>query len=288
MQPREILKAVSSNDLAALQAALKAGLASGDALRDLAFSMNPLYLAVKMRRPAIAELLLQSGIAPDAIGPDQRSALSLAAENADAPTLQLLIEGGANCALPEPGNFTALHHAVRAGSMAAIRALLAAGADANRRDRASGSTPLYLQIGRTDSPDHTAIIALLLEHSADPELPDGNRNTGLHLSCMRDDPSTAETLLARGATVDALNNAGLAPLHYAVCAGNSALVVALLHQNANPPLRTKKQTRAPSRMRKHGQDLLQEVSLPKGSSIHDIARAAKKLGALKDVLPPEA
>jgi ankyrin repeat protein len=89
-----------------------------------------------------------------------------------------------------------LTRAVKAGDVAAVRALIASQADVNVR-AGDGSTPL-----------------LWAAHSGQPEV--------------------ARVLLAAGAAVDAANDFGITPLLHASRSGNAALVDVLLKGGANP------------------------------------------------------
>jgi uncharacterized protein len=73
---------------------------------------------------------------------------------------------------------TALHHAVRFRSPAAVKTLIARGANVNQACRRNGSTPLHRAVTQTGAPGtagrQTAaveIIRLLLAAGADPSIP---------------------------------------------------------------------------------------------------------------------
>jgi Ankyrin repeats (3 copies)/Ankyrin repeat len=99
---------------------------------------------------------------------------------AQSSVVQLLVQAGADPNAKDKGEVTPLHRAVRTRSAAAVRALLATGANA-RLPNATGSTPLHLAVqdtgrGGSGSPEARAqqreIIGLLLAHGARP----GDRN----------------------------------------------------------------------------------------------------------------
>jgi hypothetical protein len=77
---------------------------------------------------------------------DRQAGLAGAALYGQADTLALLIDTGVDVNAFNPSGFhshgTALHHAVAAGSLAAVRVLVEAGADLGALDRRYSSTPL--------------------------------------------------------------------------------------------------------------------------------------------------
>lgn len=91
---------------------------------------------------------------------------------------------------------------------ALTRWLVAQGADVNARD-AFGATPLHAQ-----SRSWFGDPRLLLELGADPELQKPSIGTALHFAADSQNAINAGRLLAKGAKVDALNQAGLTPLEW--------------------------------------------------------------------------
>lgn len=83
---------------------------------------------------------------PQATVDERRQALTIAALYGRADALAVLIAAGADLDAYSPANLhshaTALHHAVDAGSLAAVMTLVEAGASLQVRDRVHGATPL--------------------------------------------------------------------------------------------------------------------------------------------------
>jgi tankyrase len=86
-----------------------------------------------------------------------------------------LIQAGADIHATDKNGVTALHHAVRFRSPAAVKALIEHGADVNQACRRNGSTPLHRATTQTGAPgtggraEAAAEIArLLLAAGADP------------------------------------------------------------------------------------------------------------------------
>jgi ankyrin repeat protein len=91
--------------------------------------------------------------------------------------LLALLAAGADVQAADKNGVTALHHAVRFRSAAAVRTLLEHGADLNQACRKSGSTPLHRAVLSTGAPGTAGkqaaareIVQLLLAAGADPSL----------------------------------------------------------------------------------------------------------------------
>jgi ankyrin repeat protein len=146
-----------------------------------------LLFAARVGDAESARLLLEAGADPNELQPDNLSALVLAAHSGNGAVARLLLEHGADPNGFESG-YAALHAAVLRSDVDLVKALLARGADPNRRTIKGtpmrrdttdwnlpatliGSTP-YLLAARFLEPD---IMAVLVAGGADPHLtmPDG-------------------------------------------------------------------------------------------------------------------
>lgn len=115
----------------------------------------------------------------------------------------------------------AIEHRYFEGYGNLIYTLLDLGADPNVQDH-NGDFPL-LQIlygGYEPLEEHRRYaLALILRYEADVNImPPGTLNMPLHLAVRRKDPWAVGMLLAKGATVDKPNGAGLTPLAMAAAA----------------------------------------------------------------------
>ena len=147
------------------------------------FNRTPLHLALQLR-PEMVPVLRELGAQVDApsaaylgdvdelarrlddgTDPGDRVSgvdlLSWAAFGGASATAELLLERGAD---PDTG---ALHFAAGGARLALVQLLLGAGADVNRRDPATGRTPLHAAIGAGPDGDAPEVVRVLLAAGAD-------------------------------------------------------------------------------------------------------------------------
>jgi ankyrin repeat protein len=91
--------------------------------------------------------------------------------------IEAQLKAGADIHEADKNGVTALHHAVRFRSPAAVETLLMHGANVNQACKRSGGTPLHRAVTSTGAPETAgkqnearAIIELLLHHGADPTI----------------------------------------------------------------------------------------------------------------------
>ena len=166
----------------------------------------PYELAMRAGRDAMAELLRAHGGAVDPLRPidailaafahgdsgrvhallaehpelaagiraHEHDAVLRAIQNGNAETIAVLRDLGFDLAAESPSGGTALHWAAWHGRVEVVRALLAAGAQVNVRDRTYGSSPIgWAAHGSTNcrsaDDDYAAIVDLLLDAGSERE-----------------------------------------------------------------------------------------------------------------------
>lgn len=166
---------------------------------------------------------------------------SLAAGYGFQDHLQVLLAHGAS---PQTrfgdDKLTPLMQAIRFGSLANARLLIAGGAGVNDAS-AKGLTPLHLTASPESSGQRTsdlALIQLLVQAGAklDANAPSGI--TPLQLAVLNDRPRVVDALLAAGANPDIRDDQGRTPLHNAIRLDRPHLRDQLLAAGANPDIAT--------------------------------------------------
>ena len=110
----------------------------------------------------------------------------------------------------------ALIGAANDGNIEAVKQHLAAGTDANAKDK-YGTTPLH----RAAEKGHKEVVALLIAKGADVNAMTNTGWTSLHFAALKGRKEIAELLLASGADVNAKDKTrGGTPLHYAAISPN--------------------------------------------------------------------
>ncbi len=122
--------------------------------------------------------------------------------------LRLLLEKG----LPPDGHVSSAASAAESGEVETLRLLLAAGADATRRGKPDGVSPLHVAV----SNGHTPIVRELLAHKADAREVLKGGKTLLHLAAAYNDPYLLQILTDAGAAVSAADEDDRTPLHVAI------------------------------------------------------------------------
>lgn len=162
---------------------------------------NEASAAILAREPSAAEQFDNKG----------RNYLHMAVSNNDVDSVLFLIsiEVNVNSRIQDGSHRTPLHLAVPTGSEIIVRHLILAGADVNGMDK---NRQCPVQIAAIE--DKAAILEVLLQNNANPDLVDSNLNNALHLSCQYGNIATVRVLLTESnINAEAYNAKGQNPLH---------------------------------------------------------------------------
>jgi hypothetical protein len=153
---------------------------------------------------------------------DLQTQLLKGIQDRDVAAVRAALEKGADPNRPGEFGRTPLHEAAKE-SAEAVELLLAGGAKPNPLD-GDGRTPLHLAY--SDS------AAALLRHKADFLILDKKGNSALHTAAEAD-ARMCRLLVEAGIPVDARNNSGLTPLHFAALQANKSAADYLLSKGAD-------------------------------------------------------
>ncbi len=124
-----------------------------------------LHWAVHNDDPVLVKRLLDAGADPNARNDYGVTPLAEAAVRGDDRIIALLLKAGADAESPTDYDQTALMAVARTGNLESARLLLEAGAAVDARETWRGQTALMWAAAQCQP----AMIALLIEHGADPE-----------------------------------------------------------------------------------------------------------------------
>lgn len=108
----------------------------------------------------------------------------------------------------------ALHHAVKAGSVASVKFLMWTGANVNSQDYRK-RTALHYACSCEDE-DMQGLVDVLLEAGAEVNVQSLVGDTPLHMACRSMNSSAVVALLRHGAKIGLVNDLGRTPLHVVI------------------------------------------------------------------------
>jgi ankyrin repeat protein len=228
----------------------------------------------------IAELLIKAGARIDATTDTGVTPLHLACTNRSPLMVERLMQAGANPNATLERGKTALMECARTGDLRAVKALLARGADVNRKEPLHDQTALMWAI----SQQHPDVVEALLEVGADvharsrayPQTVTSERqritgreklsyevfkggSTALLFAARVGDVESARLLLRAGANVEDALADGSSALLVASYSGQQAVGQLLLDNGADPNNTVKGYTALHTAVLKGGLDLVKSL-----------------------------
>lgn len=180
---------------------------------------TPLHAAVLHGRTACLPMLLAAGAAPDAVSRDCTTPLMLATLAGDTEAMQILLKAGASPDIADDRGDAPLICAVKAHRPDCVRIMLQSGARVNEWN-VRYETPLF---HATENPE---IMRMLLDAGAAV-----NGNVMVECASRGDSEQALECmrlLIAAGGDVNAENNPGGTPIHWAESRGKGLEMMKLL------------------------------------------------------------
>jgi ankyrin repeat protein len=202
-----------------------------------------MLLMMAAHDPEKVKLLLARGADATAKAKSGFTALMVAAGyRGNAESMKLLLDAGAEARSGTGVMFNAspLNIAALTGDPETIALLLSKGADPNRKMNLLGMFPssaLFSAVGFGDP----EVLKLLAKGGSKLDERDDEQLTALHWAVLANHADAAKTLIAAGASVNAVDKHGYTPLHYAstIDFGNAETVKALLAARADRSIKTK-------------------------------------------------
>jgi ankyrin repeat protein len=192
-----------------------------------------LHWAVQWDDESTVALLIRAGADVNVVNDYGVPPLAVACENATPVSVRIveaLVKAGANPNATLPSGQTMIMTASLTGSVGAVRALVANGANVNARETAKGQTALMWAA----SEGHRDVVRMLLDSGADPSAHSMSQSTPLFFAARVGGVETARLLLAAGADVNARAADGSTALLTAAFRGHIELAKVLLEAGADP------------------------------------------------------
>ncbi|MEN5060768.1 ankyrin repeat domain-containing protein [Luteimonas sp. TWI1416] len=162
-------------------------------------------LADAVRRDDAAEVRRQLQQVPaDTPGSQGETLLMEAIRQRRAASVEALLEGGADPDRVDARGETPVHAAAFSGNPAILRSVLAHGGDKDARNPHTGATPLVQALLSPEAGQ----AEVLLEAGADPDIADRNGDMPLHVAARTNGGAAILALLRSGADPEARNSRG--------------------------------------------------------------------------------
>ena len=188
----------------------------------------------------LSRSLVEAGTDVNYLDNLRRSALWYAIHGAHAEVVELLLDRGANPNVADNYDDTPLHQACSCHtiSTAVVGLLLRRGADIDTVNH-NGKTALQLVLSRAKHDvswyaikgGYAAVVELLLDRGANPNVADTYGDTPLHQACSSQklSPAIVDSLLRHGADIDTVNDNGETALQLVLSRAKCASLEAVIH-----------------------------------------------------------
>jgi cytohesin len=203
----------------------------------------------------MVRFLIDKGIA--------HSAVHVAAFCGDLDEVKSYLAAGGDINARDRSWLTLLSCAILGQHTAEVEFLISKGADINLEHIDGGSALFWAVVRRPE------ITKMLLDKGADVTIRSGNGRTALFWAACRDNKDIVETMLAKGADVNAKGHfrfptgdgydEGLIPLHAACGNGHKAVVEVLIAHGADVNAKTKNGQTPMSRAKKGSHEQIVEL-----------------------------
>lgn len=225
-----LMWAASKGDVATIALLLKAG-AAPNRVSQAGFS--PLFFAIKSGVPEASRVLLDAGADAAFRGPENTSAVQLAAYQANWGAAAMLVEkGGVDLKEPDREGRPLLHVAAAGGDLALVRLLLAKGADAKMLSGPSKIqwvTEANFGIAPPPVPPmpplffaaragHVEIMRALVAAGADPQFVADNGANIVIAAARGPSAEALDYALSLAPDANVTDKGGMTPLHYVLVA----------------------------------------------------------------------
>lgn len=186
---------------------------------------NALTGAYFKQRTDIVELLIERGAH---FGRKYGEAALLSAyEQGYGDTVRKLVSEGCNVNIMDSDGTPLLILAIRRGDLEAVKLFLEHGADANCRcSKGNPALSVALDV-------HEGIAETLIEHSANPNIPDTEGWWPFHMAAERGNKNLCDLLITKGANLDQRINGSSTALIRAASKGHLKVVELLIERGAN-------------------------------------------------------
>lgn len=227
--PFIIFSAINLGNISALQALIYAGYNVNIQLSPYEFT--PLLLAVSIESIPATRLLLTANVDSSLVDRQGFSVIHKAAQTGNSEIFNLLLQYDLNPNTTSKSGHTPLHFAAKYGHHEIVKTLLANKCEL--KTNAILRTPLH-EASLNQSESASKIVELLLNYDPNPNNPDKNGQTPLHLSSITGCAATTRILVSQpNIEIDFKDSLGCTALHHAVINDNPLVCQILVSAGAD-------------------------------------------------------